>query len=74
MKLLIKIVAPLLVLVVCVMAARAVIANRPEPGTRPQFKIVTSVDATRVELSSYEVKLNSQGCLLYTSPSPRDRG
>ena len=43
------------------MAARAVIANRPEPGTRPQFKIVTSVDATRVELSSYEVTLNSQG-------------
>ena len=91
MKLLVKIIAPLLVLFICVLAARAVIANRPEPGTRPQFKTVTSIDATRVDRSSYSVTLRTQGevgaatagslaaevagsCLLYTSPSPRDRG
>ena len=61
MKLLVKIIAPLLVLFICVLAARAVIANRPEPGTRPQFKTVTSIDATRVDRSSYSVTLRTQG-------------
>lgn len=61
MRLLIKVLLPLLVLVVCVVAARSVIANRPEPQTRPQFKTTTSVEATRVKKSDYPVILRSQG-------------
>ncbi len=61
MKLLAKILLPLLVLAVCVLAARAVIANRPEPSTRPQFKTATTVDATRLAPESYTVKLKTRG-------------
>lgn len=61
MKLLVKILLPLLVLAVCVLAARAVIANRPEPSTRPQFKTATTVNATRLQPESYTVTLKTRG-------------
>lgn len=61
MKLLAKIILPLLVLVLCGLAARAVIANRPEPSTRPQFKTATTIDATRVKPESYTVTLQTRG-------------
>ncbi len=61
MKLLVKIILPVLVLAVCFIAARAVIANRPEPQKRPQFKSTTSIDATRVATSDYPVIIRTQG-------------
>lgn len=61
MKLLVKIILPVLVLVVCFMAARAVIANRPEPQKRPQFRSTTSIDATRVTATDYPVIVRTQG-------------
>jgi len=61
MKLIVKIILPALVLVVCFVAARGVIANRPEPQKRPQFKTTTSIDATRVSLTDYPVTVRTQG-------------
>ena len=61
MKLFAKILIPLLVLAVSVLAARAVIANKPEPRTRPQFKSSTAVEATRLNPESYTVKLTTRG-------------
>lgn len=61
MKLLVKFLLPILVVVVCVITARTVIANRPEPAKRPQFKSTTSIDATRVSKSDYPVLLRTQG-------------
>ena len=37
------------------------IANRPEPATRPSFKSSTAIDATRVEPQSYTVTLSTRG-------------
>ncbi len=61
MRLIAKILLPLLVLALCVLAARAVIANRPEPSTRPSFKSSTAIEATRIEPESYTVTLNTRG-------------
>ena len=61
MRLIAKILLPVLVLILCFMAARAVIANRPEPATRPSFKSSTAIDATRVEPQSYTVTLSTRG-------------
>lgn len=61
MKLFIKIVIPLLVLGVCALAARAVIANKPEARTRPQFKSSTAVEATRLSPERYTVELTTRG-------------
>jgi len=61
MKLLLKILLPVLVLVLCIFAARTVIANRPEPTTRPQFKSSTAIEATRLSPQSYTVTLNTRG-------------
>ncbi len=66
MKLLVKILLPILVLGVCIITARSVIANRPEPVTRPQFKSTTSIDATRVAESDYPVLLRTQGTVSAT--------
>ena len=63
MKLLVKIILPVLVLTLCFAAARAVIANRPEPQKRPQFKSTTSIDATRVTTSDYPVIIHTQGVI-----------
>jgi len=43
------------------MAVKVVVANRPEPRTRPTFKATTAVDATRLKTQSYTVTLNTQG-------------
>lgn len=56
-----KILLPLLVLVIAVITARTLIANRPEPVSRPQFKTVTNINATRVGKSDYPVTLYTQG-------------
>ena len=61
MKLLVKIILPVLVLAICFVAARAVIANKPEPQKRPQFKSTTSIDATRVSATDYPVIVKTQG-------------
>jgi len=61
MKLLPKILLPILVLVLCALAARAVIANRPEQQTRPRFKTATVVEATRLSPQSYTVKVQTRG-------------
>lgn len=61
MKLLAKILLPLIVLGACIFAARAVIANRPEPSTRPQFKQATTVEATTLQPENYTVTLESRG-------------
>ena len=61
MRLLVKILLPVLVVVLCVLAAKTVIANRPEPKTRPQFKTSTAVEATRLQPQSYTVTLKTQG-------------
>jgi len=44
-----------------VVAVKVVVANRPEPRTRPTFKATTAVDATRLKSQSYTVTLNTQG-------------
>jgi len=44
-----------------VVAVKVVVANRPEPRTRPTFKATTAIDATRLKTQSYTVTLNTQG-------------
>jgi len=61
MRLLLKILLPFLVVALCVLAAKTVIANRPEAKTRPQFKTSTAVEATRLDPQSYTVTLKTQG-------------
>ncbi len=61
MRLLIKVLLPILVIAACVSIAYVAINNRPEPQTRPQFKSTTSIDATRVSRSDYQVTLQTQG-------------
>ncbi len=61
MRLLVKVLLPVAVLVGCVAAAVAVMNNRPEPQTRPQFRSTTSVEATRLKRSSFPVSLRTQG-------------
>lgn len=61
MRLIFKILLPVLVLVLCVLAAKTVIANRPEPRTRPSFNTSTAVEATRLQPQSYTVNLQSRG-------------
>ncbi len=57
----VKLILPLLVLAVAFVIARGLIANKPEPVSRPSFKSVTSIDATRVAKSDYQVTLKTQG-------------
>jgi len=61
MKLFFRILLPILVVVLAVFAARTVVANRPQPTTRPQFSTTTAVDATRLETESYTITLNTRG-------------
>lgn len=61
MNLLLKVVLPILILAACVATAKVVVANRPEPQTRPQFKSTTSIDATRIKKSDYPVFIETQG-------------
>ncbi len=52
---------PLLVLAVAFVIGRGLIANKPEPVSRPSFKSVTSIDATRVAKSDFQVTIKTQG-------------
>ena len=61
MNLILKAVLPILIIAACVVTAKVVVANRPEPQTRPQFKSTTSIDATRIQKSDYPVFINTQG-------------
>lgn len=61
MNLLLKVVLPVLILAACIVTAKVVVANRPEPQTRPQFKSTTSIDAIRVKKSDYPVSIRTQG-------------
>ena len=69
MKLLIKIVVPLIILGVSFVGARTIIANKPEPRSRPSFALVQSVDATRLKRSDYQVIVRSQGSVRPTRES-----
>jgi len=55
MKLLLKVLLPVLVLVGSVYAAKTIRENRPEPRKRPQFPQVQAVEATTLSLSDYAV-------------------
>ncbi len=61
MRLLIKILLPLVIVAACIAAALTIVSNRPEPQTRPQFKSTTSIEATRVKTSDFPVILRTQG-------------
>ena len=61
MNLILKAVLPILIIAACVVTAKVVVANRPEPQTRPQFKSVTSIEATRIKKSDYPVFIDTQG-------------
>ena len=61
MNLFAKVALPVLILAACIATAKVVVANRPEPQTRPQFKSTTSIDATRVKKSDYPVSVQTQG-------------
>lgn len=61
MNTLMKAALPILVIAGCIAAAKVVIANRPEPQTRPQIKSTTSIEATRVKKSDYPVIIRTQG-------------
>ena len=57
----VKVILPLLVLAIAFVIGRGLIANKPEPVSRPNFKSVTSINATRVTKSDYQVTLKTQG-------------
>ena len=61
MKLLLKILLPVLVFVACVFAAKTIVANRPEPTQRPNRPTMAVVEATRLALGQYPVVIRSQG-------------
>ncbi|OED37687.1 hypothetical protein AB833_22740 [Chromatiales bacterium (ex Bugula neritina AB1)] len=61
MKLLLKIVLPMLVIGVCLVTARILINNKPEAAKRPQFKPTTSIDATTVKKTDFPVVIKAQG-------------
>ena len=63
MKTWLKILIPLLIFGGSVFAARQIIANKPEPRTRPSFNTAQSVDATRLVRSDYQVVVKSQGAV-----------
>lgn len=61
MKLLIKIAIPVLILAASLLGARTIIANKPEPRSRPSFSLVQAIDATRLKRADYQVVIRSQG-------------
>lgn len=69
MKLLLKVLIPVLVLVGSVFAAKTILENRPEPRTRPQFASVQAVEATKLSKSNYPVAIRSQGTVQPTKSS-----
>ncbi len=69
MKLLLKVLIPVLVLVGSAFAAKTILENRPEPRKRPQFPKVQAVEATALKLSNYPVVIRSQGTVKPTQSS-----
>jgi len=69
MKLLIKVLIPVMVLVGSVFAAKTILENRPEPRKRPQFPSVQAVEATKLAKSNYPVAIRSQGTIQPTLSS-----
>jgi len=69
MKLLFKVVVPVLVLIGSVFAAKTILENRPEPRKRPQFPKVQAVEATTLAKSNYPVVIRSQGTVKPTQSS-----
>lgn len=69
MKLLLKILLPVLVLVGSVFAAKTILENRPEPRTRPSFASIQAVDAITLAESNYPVSIRSQGTVQPTKSS-----
>ncbi len=69
MKLLLKVLIPVLVLVGSVFAAKTILENRPEPRKRPQFPTVQAVEATTLAKSNYPVVVRSQGTIQPTQSS-----
>lgn len=61
MKLLLKVLVPVLVLIGSAFAAKTILENRPEPRKRPQFPTVQAVDATTLSTTNYPVVIQSQG-------------
>ncbi len=66
MKLLLKILLPVLVVLGSVFAAKTVLDNRPEPFKRPQFPSSQAVDATTLTPTDYAVQVRSQGTIQAT--------
>jgi len=69
MKLLLKVLIPVLVLVGSVFAAKTILENRPEARKRPQFAKVPAVEATTLSPSNYPVVIRSQGTVRPTQSS-----
>ena len=69
MKLLFKVLIPVLVLVGSVFGAKTILENRPEPFKRPQFPSVQAVEATTLKKSDYPVVIRSQGTVQPTKSS-----
>lgn len=61
MKLLLKILLPVIIMVGSFVGAKTIIANKPEPRSRPSFSLVQSVEATKLTRSDYQVIVHSQG-------------
>jgi len=61
MNLLAKVVLPLRVLGGAVLISRVIVANKPEPRTRPQSPSLVVVDATRLAPTDYPVIIPTRG-------------
>ena len=52
-----------------------IVAHRGSSGDRPENTLPAFAEAVRVKADIIELDVHlSKDCLLYTSPSPRDRG
>ena len=56
------------------LAQRAAVALAEVQDREQRGPLVLGVPGEPVELRREQVRLEEEGCLLYTSPSPRDRG
>lgn len=63
MKLLFRILAPLLIVGAAVLIARHLIASKPEPRTFDMPPQITKVEATRLKPENYQVYLDTQGTI-----------
>ena len=63
MKLALRILLPLIIIGGAVWTAKWLIGSKPDPGKRPKFEQITSVEATRLAPESYQVFLNTRGAV-----------